>query len=128
MEDFKTASVSASMLKVLKSFLLGKKDGDITPGEAEKIQKASYTLSLAETKKHFTPTYQTILQGLDSKDKQVFEASVYYLTKIAIKKNKYQKDIIKAMQDRLSSKTLSPEFKEYLKQYMQKMSVKTTNK
>ena len=40
MEDFMTASVSASMLKVLKSFLLGKKDGDITPSEAEKIQKA----------------------------------------------------------------------------------------
>ena len=128
MEEFMTASVSSSMLKVLKSFLLGKKDGDISPSEAEKIQKASYALSIAETKKHFTPTYMTILQGLDSKDKQVFEASVYYLAKIAIKKNKYQKDIIKAMQDKLSSKSLSPEFKEYLKQYMQKMLIKTTNK
>lgn len=128
MEDYMTASVNSSMLKVLKGFLLGKKDGDISPSEAEKIQKASYALSLAETKKHFTPTYLTMLQGLDSNDKQVFEASVYYLTKIAIKKNKYQKDIIKAMQDKLSSKTLSSEFKEYLKQYMQKMLAKTTNK
>ncbi|MBR5598748.1 MAG: hypothetical protein IKW39_01775 [Alphaproteobacteria bacterium] len=120
--------LNTSMLKAIKSFLLGKKDSDISPSEAEKIQKASYTLNTTEFKKHFSPTYLSIIQGLDSSDRQVFEATVYYLTQIAIKKNKYKNDIIKIMEDKLLSKSLSPEFKEYLKQYMQKMLVKTTNK
>ena len=123
-----TTNASSSMLKVFKDFLLGKKDSDISPIEAEKIQKASYTLSNTEVKKRFSPPYLSMLPDLESNDKQVFEATVYYLAKIAMKKNKYHDDILKALQERYNNKSLPPEFKEYLKQYMQKMLAKTTNK
>ena len=117
-------SVSASMLKILKSFLLGQKREDITPSEAEKIQKVSYALNNAEIKKQYTPTYMTILSGLNSTEKQVFEASVYYLTKIAAKKNKYREDILKHMREKMHEKDLNPEFKEYLKHNIQRISIK----
>ena len=116
-----SVSVSSSMLKILKSFLLGQKDRDITPSEAEKIQKASYALNNAEIKKRFTPPYLSMLSGLDSLDKQLFEATVYYLTQIAIKKNKYQEDILKILQEKSTSKELNAEFKEYIKQNIQKI-------
>ncbi len=117
-------SVSASMLKILKSFLLGQKKEDISPAEAEKIQKASYALNNAEIKKHFTPPYMTMLAGLNSQEKQVFEATVYYLVKIAVKKNRYRDDIIKHMQEKMHEKGLNPEFKEYIKNNIQKISLK----
>ena len=116
-----SVSVSSSMLKILKGFLLGKKDGDITPSEAEKIQKASYALNNAEVKKRFSPTYISMLSGLDSQEKQVFEATVYYLTKIAIKKPKQQENIVKHLQDKMDTKGINPEFKECLKQHIQEI-------
>ncbi len=120
-------SVSSSMLKILKGFLLGKKDGDISPSEAEKIQKASYALNNADVKKRFSPTYLSILSGLDSEEKQVFEAAVYYLTRIAIKKPKQQEAILKYMEDKALTKGLNPEFKEYLKQHMLEISQKNNH-
>ena len=120
-------SVSSSMLKILKGFLLGKKDGDISPSEAEKIQKASYALNNADVKKRFSPTYLSILPGLDSEEKQVFEATVYYLTRIAIKKPKQQEAILKCMEDKALTKGLNPEFKECLKQHMLEISQKNNH-
>lgn len=117
-------SVSSSMLKILKGFLLGKKSGDITPSEAEKIQKASYALNNAEIKKHYSPAYLTILPGLDSEKKQVFEASVYYLTKIAIKKEKYREDILNHLLEKTHKKGINPEFREYIKTNIQKIMLK----
>ena len=120
-------SVSSSMLKILKGFLLGKKDGDISPSEAEKIQKASYALNNADVKKRFSPTYLSMLSGLDSEEKQVFEATVYYLTRIAIKKPKQQEAILKCMEDKASTKGLIPEFRECLKQHILEISQKNNS-
>ena len=118
------ASVSSSMLKILKSFLLGQKDKEITPSEAEKIQKAAYALNNADIKKRFTPPYLSMVSGLDSKEKQLFEATVYYLTKIAIKKSKYREDILNLLKEKSLSKGLSSDFKECIKQNIQKISLK----
>ncbi|MBQ8750438.1 MAG: hypothetical protein IJZ30_02230 [Alphaproteobacteria bacterium] len=117
-------NISSPMLKILKSFLLGQKDKDITPSEAEKIQKASYALNNAEIKKRFTPPYANMLADLESPDKQVFEASLYYLTKIAIKKSRYREDIVKNMHEKVQNKSLNPEYKEAIKQQILKISQK----
>ena len=63
--------VSASMFKKLKDFLIGRKAGDITPAEAHKIQKASYALAHTEVKKRFSPSYESMVSGLDSEEKQI---------------------------------------------------------
>ncbi len=119
-----SVNISSSMLKILKSFLLGEKDKDVTPSDAEKIQKASYALDNADIKKRFTPPYISMIADLDSSDKQVFDASLYYLTKIAIKKSRYREDIVKNMHEKLQNKSLNPEFKESLKQQILKISQK----
>ena len=88
---------NTSMLQKIKDFFAGRKSGDITPADAEKIQKAFYALSKVENKKTFSSTYLTLLPGLDSKEKQLFEASVYYLVKIAANKQKYRDEIIEIL-------------------------------
>ena len=42
---------NTSMLQKIKDFFTGRKSGDITPADAEKIQKAFYALSKVENKK-----------------------------------------------------------------------------
>ncbi|MBO5441181.1 MAG: hypothetical protein J6J35_05650 [Alphaproteobacteria bacterium] len=113
------AGVSSTMLQKLKGFLVGRKSGEISATEAEKIQKASYALMHAEVKKQFSPAYLSILPELDNPEKQVFEAAVYYLTKIASQKTKYQQDILEIMAKKASDHKLNPEFREHLKTQMQ---------
>ena len=124
MENTMPVNISSPMLKIIKSFLLGQKDKDITPNDAEKIQKASYALNNAEIKKRYTPPYVNMLADLENPDKQVFEASLYYLTKIAIKKSRYREDIVKNMHERLQNKSLNPEYKDAIKQQILKISQK----
>lgn len=111
--------VSSTMLQKLKGFLVGHKSGEISATEAEKIQKASYALMHAEIKKQFTPAYLNIVPELDNPEKQVFEAVVYYLTKIASQKAKYQRDIIEIMAKKAADNKLNPEFREHLKAQIQ---------
>lgn len=113
------ASVSSSMLKKITGFLIRRKSGDISPSEAEKIQKASYALSQAEIKKKFSPVYLSMVSGLDSEEKQVFEASAYYLAKIAVNKQKYREEILEIFNEKINKNNINPEFKEFLKYYVQ---------
>jgi len=112
-------TVSSSMLQKFKDFLTGHKSGDITPAEAEKIQKTSYALVHGEVKKKFSPPYLTMLSGLDSEERQLFEASVYYLAQIAANKSKYHKEILEILKTKADDKSLKPEFREYIKQQLQ---------
>lgn len=121
------AGISSSMFRKLKDFLVGRKPGDISPAEAERIQKASYALAHAEVKKRFSPTYQTILSGLNSEEKQVFEASAYYLAQIAITKQKYQQEILDIMSEKAQNNKLNPEFREYLKTQIKNISKKNNS-
>ena len=107
---------TSSVLQKLKDFLMGRKHSEITPAEAQKIQKAAYTLKHTETKKKFSPTYLSIVEDLNSEEKQLFEASVCYLAKIASNKAKYREDIIKILQTKAEEKKINPEFKEFIKQ------------
>ncbi len=113
------AGINSSMLKKITGFLIRRKAGDISPAEAEKIQKASYTLSHAEIKKKFSPVYLSILPGLESEERQVFEASVYYLAKIAENKQKYREEILKILNEKALSNGINPEFREILKYQVQ---------
>lgn len=117
-----TAGISTSMLKKITGFLVRRKSGDISPSEAEKIQKASYALAHTEVKKKFSPVYLSIIGGLNSEEKQVFEATVYYLAKIAANKAKYREDILKIMADKAKESSINPEFREILKNKIQELS------
>lgn len=110
-----STSVSSSMFKKLKSFLLRSKDGEITPIEAEKIQKASYALNHTEVKKRFSPVYLSFVSGLNDSDKQVFDATLYYLKRIAINKQKYKEDIVKILEEKAIDSSISPEFRSNIK-------------
>lgn len=114
-----TEGVSASMFKKIKDFLIGRKVGDITPAEAHRIQKASYVLNNTEIKKRFSPTYESIVKGLDSEEKQVFEGSVWYLAKIAVNKPKYQTEILEILERKSKEKGINPEFRKYIKTQVQ---------
>ena len=113
---------SSSMLKKIKDFLIGHKPGEITPAEAEKIQKASYALTHAEVKKKYSPTYLSLVSGLDSEEKQLFEASAYYLARIANNKPKYKPEIMEIFAEKLANKKINPEFREYIKQQVKNSS------
>ena len=43
-----SSGISTSMFKKITGFLVRRKSGDISPNEAEKIQKASYALTHTE--------------------------------------------------------------------------------
>ena len=111
-------AINSSMLTKIKEFLTGRRSGEITPAEAEKIQKAVYALSQAEIKKTFTPTYQSILWGLENEEKQIFEGTVYYLVRIALNKKQYRDDIVAILQDKSHDKNLNPKFREFIKQQL----------
>ena len=111
--------VSASMFKKLKDFLIGRKAGDITPAEAHKIQYASYALAHTEVKKRFSPSYESMVSGLDSEEKQIFEGTAWYLAKIAENKPKYQRAIVEILEAKIVEKGINPEFREYLKLQVQ---------
>lgn len=113
-----TDTANSSVLKKLKDFLIGRKSGEVTPAEAEKIQKAAYALMHAEIKKKYSPTYLSLIAGLDSEEKQLFEASVYYLVRIAANKPKYKQEIIEILKTKIANTKINPEYKEYIKQQM----------
>lgn len=116
------ATVSSSMFTKLKDFLIGRKSSEISPADAEKIQKASYALAHTEIKNKYSPTYLSLLPGLDSEEKQLFEASVYYLARIAANKPKYHQEIIEILQNKANAKQINPEFREYIKKQIKNIS------
>ena len=115
-----SAAINTSMLKKIKEFIVGRKSDDISPQDAEKIQKAAYALSKTEIKKKYSPVYLSFLPGLDSEEKQVFEATVYYLIKIATNKPRYRQDILNILREKSTKTGFNPEFKEHIKRQLQK--------
>lgn len=113
------AAINSSMLKKIKEFIIRRKTDDITPQEAEKIQKASYALSKAEIKKKFSPVYQSFLSGLDSQEVQVFEATVYYLAKIAKNKAKYRVEILEILKNKLKESNIKSENKDFIRRQIE---------
>lgn len=107
--------ISASMFKKLTGFLIRRKSGEITPAEAEKIQKASYMLNNAEIKKRYSPAYLSLIPGLDNPEKQICEASAWYLSVIAKNKPKYREHILEILNAKIKESSINPEFREYLK-------------
>lgn len=114
-----TEAINSSMLTKIKKFLTGRRASEISPSDAEKIQKAAYALSQTETKKTFSPTFLSILSGLESDDKQIFEGTVYYLTRIALHKKQYSDEIKQVLQDKSHDKSINPKFREFVKQQLE---------
>ena len=112
-------TTNSSVLQKVKEFFGARKTGDITPAEAEKIQKMAYMETNKEQKKKFTPPFQTIAESLNTEEKQLFEANVYYLTRIAINKPKYRQEILEILKKKSSEKRINPEFREYILQQIQ---------
>ena len=112
-------AINSSMLTKIKEFLTGRRAGEIPPSEAERIQKAAYALSQAEVKKTFSPTFLSILSGLESDDKQIFEGTVYYLGRIALHKKQYSDDIKAILKDKSRDKSINPKFREFIKQQLE---------
>ena len=110
---------NTSMLRKIRDFFTGHRSGEISPADADKLQKAFYALSKVENKKTFSPSYLTLLSGLDSNEKQLFEASVYYLVKIAANKQKYHDEITEILQNKMQDNQLNPSFREYIQQQIQ---------
>ena len=123
-----SAAINTSMLKKIKEFIVGRKSEDISPQEAEKIQKAAYALTKTEIKKKYSPVYLSFLPGLDSEERQVFEATVYYLIKIAINKPKYRQEILDVLEEKSLQTGFNPEFKEYIKHQLQNIWLKNNYK
>ncbi len=119
-----SAKISTSMLKKITGFIVRRKSGDISPAEAEKIQKASYALNHTEVKKKFSPVYLSIASGLNSEEKQIFEATVYYLEKIALNKPKYREDILKIMNEKAKESSINPEFRELIRNKIHNIALK----
>ena len=119
-----SSGISTSMFKKITGFLVRRKSGDISPNEAEKIQQASYALTHTEIKKKFSPVYLSMLNGLNSEEKQIFEATVYYLVKIALNKPKYRQDILKIMNEKMKESSINPEFREIIKTKVLELSLK----
>ncbi len=117
--------LNASMLKKIKEFIIRRKSDDITPNEAEKIQRAWVAINQAEVKKKYTPVYQTLAAGLESEEKQVVEASAYYMAEIAVNKPQYTETILKIFQDKTLEVDINPEIREYLKRMIQNILNKT---
>jgi len=111
-------AINSSMLTKIKDFITGRKSGEITPAEAERIQRAAFQLSQAEIKKTFSPTYLSILDGLNSEEKQIFEGTVYYLVQIAINKKQYHDDIEDILRTKARDKGINPKFREFIKQQL----------
>ena len=114
-------AINSSMLTKIKAFLIGRRAGNISPADAEKIQKASYALSQAEIKKTFSPTFLSMLSGLESDDKQIFEGTVYYLTRIALHKKQYHDEIRDILLDKSHDKAINPKFREFIKQHLEEL-------
>jgi CRISPR/Cas system-associated exonuclease Cas4 (RecB family) len=117
--------LNASMLKKIKEFIIRRKSDDITPSEAEKIQRAWVAINQAEVKKKYTPVYQTLAVGLESEEKQVVEASACYMAEIAVNKPQYTETILKIFQDKTLEVGINPEIREYLKRMIQNILNKT---
>lgn len=71
----------------------------ISPQQAHKIQKQDYIDLQKKFVKSCTPPFETIAQQLNDATNTVFEASVFYLCRIAVNEKKYQQEIISILKN-----------------------------
>ncbi len=79
------------------------KDNGITTAIARKIQKTAYDVSRLHEKDAYTAPYLWIAEELQSKDIQIFKASVFYLAEIALSQPRYADHILEILKKNQSS-------------------------
>ncbi len=76
-----------------------------------------------ENQKGFTPTYLEISKSLNSKDEQVFEASVYNLCAIANQKKEYQSQIVTLLMQHMKKSKAPKSRISYIKKMMEEQGL-----
>ena len=91
----------------------GDKTVGITEAIARKIQKGAYEAAQVVDKDSKTPPYKTIAEQLQSKDEQIYKASVYMLRNIAINEKKNRDEIIKVLEKSAEKNKKNQELYDY---------------
>lgn len=81
--------------------------------------KSGFEVKTRRYKKDFTPSYVFMLKDLDSKEQQIFEATVYYLCTIAALKKEYQNDIIEVLNKALLKNKKHEDRAAYIQKMME---------
>ena len=111
---FKNAN--QKIVEFFKLWWAGKEETDeITPRQANAIQKTSYLISKKEFEKACTPPYVAVAAQLGTDKQQVFEAAVYYLCTIAVNEPKYEKAIIHELDSYMSEHKKNSVRVDYIK-------------
>lgn len=110
--QFEIINKIKSIVKKTGSFL-GQTNQGITSAIAQKIQRTAYEVSRQKEKDSYTPPYLWIAEELQSKDMQIFKASVNYLANIAVNEERYTQDIISILKQNCNSDILEKD--EYVR-------------
>lgn len=94
----------------------GDKTVGITEAIARKIQKGAYEAAQVVDKESKTPPYKTIAEQLQSKDEQIYKASVYMLRNIAINEKKNRAEIIQILEKSADKKKKIEDLYDYTMQ------------
>lgn len=81
---------------------------------AKDIQKTECDLAKGCELEKFTPPYKEVLEQLNVENEQIFRAVVYNLSRIAINRKKYRKDILHHLEEHYFSGKRSTVLQGYL--------------
>ncbi len=105
--------------------LIGKQTAEnITPKIADAIQKQDFFHNQNTIDKTYTPSYLPISYQLLNDKKEIFNASVYYLCKIAQNSPKYKLDIINILNTYCKNNKNNKERVDFIKSEMEKHHLK----
>lgn len=99
---------------------------EITPKQANAIQKTSYIISKKEFEKSCTPPYVAIAAQLGSDKQQIFEAAVFYLCTIAFNEPKYQNAIVHILDSYADEHKKFAERTDYINNMKKKFHLKSS--
>ena len=102
-------------------------EDEITPRQANAIQKTSYIISKKEFEKSCTPPYVAVAAQLGTDKQQVFEAAVFYLCVIAANEPKYKKAILHVLDSYAEEHKKFPSRAEYINNMKIKFKIEDTN-
>ncbi len=121
-------SANKKIIEFFRLWWSGKPEiGEISPRQANAIQKKSYLISKKEFEQICTPPYVAVAAQLGSNKQKVFEAAVFYLCTIAVNEPKYEKAILHVLDSYASEHEKIPQRAEYIKNMKQKFNFATTS-
>lgn len=104
-----------SIVKKTGSLFTGNSNSGITEAIAKKIQRGAYEISKQGKKDTYSQPYLTIAEQLQSNDRQICQAAVFYLADIAINEKKNSESIIEILNKYADNNELEKEQIAYVK-------------